>query len=86
MHSHCLVTGVSTGDALCLLLLLLDTLVTLQTSYTRALCYCYLYILLPLHENQSYDICNALYLIRKGITYNILGRLPALALRELNIT
>ena len=32
VHNHCLATGVSTGDALCLLLLLLDILITLQAS------------------------------------------------------
>ena len=32
VHSHCLITGVSTGDALCLLLLLSDILITLKAS------------------------------------------------------
>ena len=36
VHSHCLVTGVSTGDALCLLLLLLDILITLQASLHKS--------------------------------------------------
>ena len=39
-------------------------------------------LLPPVNQQGSYDICNALYIRREGSMYNILERLPALAMRD----